>query len=181
MISPTHTAPLAALRQVLSATTLTDGALIKSPRLRTLFAYWKSLPRCPDWPRKSDIDPLDIRENLPHVLIARWDVQRRDFYYLICGGVIDEIHGVSSTKKHLRDIWREDTAREVIREYRQPIEDGCPYLYQVVKHDARGRPVSFERVLLPLSTTGETIDLLFGGVDPFGRTGRSQPNAARPG
>lgn len=155
----------AGMREKPAVRQITDLEEIGSPKLRILYAYWESLPRQPHWPRKADIDPVAIAMSLSHVILAKWDAERKDFLHLICGDTVDHVHGVRSTKRHLRDVWPEELAQGMVEAYRQPIVHQVPVQQQLAKCDDSGVDLRYERILLPMSTDGTGIDVLFGGLD----------------
>ncbi|NBC33464.1 MAG: PAS domain-containing protein [Alphaproteobacteria bacterium] len=168
---------IASVQALPTARAITDVEAIGSPKLRALYAYWESLPRNPRWPRKADLDPVEIAGSLSHVILAKWDAERDDFLHLICGDTVDRVHGVRSTRRHLRDVWPRPMADGLVEAYRQPIDHEGPVHHQLSTRDDLGMDLRYERILLPMSTDGNGIDVVFGGLDRL--TGSGEQSSIR--
>jgi len=154
-------------RDVVVAEPLCDGVPIVSKPLKQLYEYWASLKGGGDWPLRSNIEPEDIRHALSFVILARWDTSKDDFYFLICGNVVDRVHGMSGSRKYFSEIWQDETLSVVRAEYQLALSEARPYLHHIRKIDAAKEDASFERILLPISFSGDHVDGLFGGLETF--------------
>lgn len=124
-------------------------------------AYWHRIRGARRMPSRKDLDPLDIPELLPYVMLI--DVLRDplDFRFRLLGTGHDAI--VASNYKgvrfselaHLRRgnaVWDE---YERVAVERTPLRSFVPY----VGTDRSVRCI--EHCLMPLSTDGETVDMIF--------------------
>lgn len=154
-------------RDVIFAEPLVRSDQITSAPLQQLFDYWNGLRDGDIWPLRSAIDPERFSHLLSYVILARWDEARRDFYFRITGSVVDRVHGISGSQKFFSDIWQDPTLRVVQEEYTLALTGPQPYLHQIRKQDADKEDASFERILLPISFSGDCVDGLFGGLENF--------------
>jgi len=133
-------------------------------RIRALYRYWESKRVGTRFPGRAGIDPVDIPLILSHVLLV--DVRREPlrFFFRVAGGAADAIFGHQVTGLYLHQI-RDTHLYDVEKaQYREPVDTGQPCYHRNEAVDREGEIFRYERVLLPLSEDGETIDKLIGGV-----------------
>lgn len=132
-------------------------------QLRDLLAYWLAKKGARLAPRRADIDPAEIRPLLPFVGLV--DVQRNPlrFRYRLTGTAITAGYGRDLTGCYLDEVDLNRHEREIIAEYARVAERGEPVCarWDYTRND--GRHLRYERLALPLSSDGATVDMLFGG------------------
>ena len=124
-------------------------------------AYWDRLRGARRMPSRTELDPLDIPDLLPYVMLV--DVLREplDFRFRLLGSGHDRIVACNykgmrfSELPHLRrgnPVWEEyeRVATEAV-----PLRSFVPY----IGSDPGVRSV--EHCLMPFSTDGETVDMIF--------------------
>jgi hypothetical protein len=143
--------------------------LLKSDALKALEAYWRSKRRGDALPRRRDIDPWEMRAFLPHVFLVAVTQNPLRFWFRSVGGSISENFGENITGKYIDELdLEDDMQKEIIADYKtaateaRPVYSRCEY----VKGDDQ-RHLRYERLLLPLSSDGQTIDTLLGGAVPI--------------
>lgn len=134
------------------------------PELKQILDYWLSKKGDRFAPGRADIDPAEIQHLLPFVGLV--DVLRDPmrFRYRLAGTEIVKWYGQELTSRYLDEIDLDGHQSEIIREYEKVAERGeaaCA-VWDYTRHD--GRHIRYERLALPLSSDGKTIDMLFGGV-----------------
>lgn len=140
------------------------------PRLRGLVDYWaeKSAGRC--CPARSDLDPLDLKPLLGHLLMV--DVLRQEdgaayrLRYRLFGTEFIFYHGRDLTGRWLDEIENAVFRDELLGFYSTVIADRrmqtLSYDY-VLDHGLteKGRQ-RFQAVLLPLSKNASEVDIVLG-------------------
>jgi hypothetical protein len=141
-----------------------DLARAESPAIAAGVAYWREKAGAAAMPSRAQIDPLEMRAFLRKILII--DVMENgDFVYRLCGTEI--------TEGNLRDLTgrRADaeslgaSAPQFLDAYRRTVAARAPVFFigRMWWQD-RGY-VSFEQVMLPLSSDGGAVDKLLCVVD----------------
>ncbi len=99
---------------------------IESPRVRRLHLYWESRRLEGAMPRRADIDPGDIRELLPYVMITEILRSPFDVRYRLVGTAIVEAYGYDFTGRNLRSMPVLTGLERWLRHYRRAAEAGRP-------------------------------------------------------
>ena len=141
-----------------------DSSRIAEPLLRKCHDYWRS--RCPPDgpPARRDIDPLEMVDFLPNVILVNTASAVEDFTFRLFGTGAAFGFGDDRTGKRFGDLGAREKFDEAIESYWQCYRGVRPvYL--------RDRPVESEqisrysRLILPLSADGTVVDMLLGCVE----------------
>lgn len=132
------------------------------PDLVALLGYWDSKRGGRFAPPRSAIDPTEIVSALPRVKLV--DVLRGpdgalDFRFRLAGTEIGSILGTELTRLRPLDLQPPQFGALVHEHYAQCVRERRPLLHRVDIDSVR-RVHSYARLLLPLSSDGETIDML---------------------
>lgn len=132
-------------------------------RLRAILDYWRRRRGGRRWPRRADIDPLDIPELLPAVVLLDVVGAPPRFRRRLIGSAVVEGEGGDATGRWLDEGLTPPLAAAVVRQHREAVEapEGCCYTAEFTGPD--GRRHRWQRLLLPLSCDGRHVDMLFGG------------------
>jgi len=138
-------------------------ARIQHPILKRMVAFWDQKRHGRDWPLRADLDPLEFwfavgYVSLIDVMPAPAPKSRRYFFRLDGTRQVD-LFGVDFTGKFLDQVYDAEGLTLAERSYGAVVEQGVPqyHVRQVYFHD---RPIQYEIVILPLSKTGERLDML---------------------
>ncbi|MCW0233613.1 MAG: PAS domain-containing protein [Ferrovibrio sp.] len=133
-------------------------------RLVGLAGYWANKRRGRRYPARADFDPLELKALLGYLLMV--DVVRDTeggmrFRYRLFGTEFVFYHGGDLTGHWLEDIANVGFRDELLALYRGVVTDGQmrTLSYDYLVGDQRRR---FQAVLLPLSTDGETVNIVLG-------------------
>jgi hypothetical protein len=131
--------------------------------LKELFAYWLEKKGSRFAPSRADLDPVDIPRLLPYVGLV--DVLRDPlrFRYRLTGSNITTGYGQELTGRFLDEIDLDGHQHEIIREYQVVSELGEAVCATWEYSRKDGRYIAYERLALPLSNDGKTVNMLFGG------------------
>ncbi len=132
--------------------------------LARVLAYWRRRRGGNAMPRRQDIDPVDIPSLLPFVILLDVVGDPPRFRKRLVGSGIVQKEGVESTGQWLDEgvnpVIRDEVIRQHVEATRSPA--GSCYAVEFTGND--GKLYSYHRLLLPLSSDGEKVDMLFGGV-----------------
>jgi len=139
---------------------------VSHPRLRNLLAFWEARRGDRTMPAREALDPLALWEWLGHLMLIE-AVDGGQFRYRVYGTGLAEYHGRDLTGKTTAML-RSDVRAVVCREYATVWRTARPLL---VTHTRRIReqPTPLEKLILPFSTDGRTVDRLLAGAYPADR------------
>ncbi|WP_366554997.1 PAS domain-containing protein [Aquibaculum sediminis] len=141
---------------------LIDLNEISSPLVLRAYDYWKGKHRNGHLPARADIDPLEIPELLPNVLISQAKQDPFSIVYRLAGTEVVAMNKMDLTGKPLnygieqpawRQYWRD--AYWLGCSERRPIFGADTYEYRDREH------VNFEWCILPLAQNGVDVDMFF--------------------
>lgn len=136
------------------------------PDFREVYAYWRSKCVGDRLPSRQDIDPTDIPGLLHTIFLV--DVIRTPghaalgFRFRLAGSGHFEINGCEITGRTIDETFDPGVVPAVRAAYSQVVETRSP---QVARSHAgiKGREhVRIDRILLPLASDGQTVDMLLG-------------------
>ena len=147
-------------------------ARIRHPILKRVIAYWDEKCGGRDCPLRSDLDPLEFWFAVGYVSLIEVHPATpsggRRYFFRLDGTRQVELFGVDFTGKYLDE--RADAEAMDIAEFSfgAAIDEGKPQ-YHVRQIEFNERPIQYEIVILPLSRTGERVDMLMTVVTPEAR------------
>lgn len=131
-----------------------DG--ITSPRIRRLFAYWQTKCAGRAMPTRDDIEPGEIRELLPNIVMVDIEQPFRVRYRLV-GTRVADFNRIDFTGHYLDELHWDGQGR-YSRAYRQICDNGVP-LYGIDSWPlARDHPGRSEIGIMPLASDGKNVD-----------------------
>jgi hypothetical protein len=131
--------------------------------LRKLLAYWSGKKGDRPVPIRADIDPSEITVLLPHVLLV--DIERSPlrFRYRLTGTEFARGYGIELTGRYLDELDLNEHQHEITQDYAHAADTGEPSCSTLEYTRKDGRHIRYERLILPLSSDGKSIDILIGG------------------
>jgi hypothetical protein len=137
---------------------------LKSNELKALEAYWRSKQHGDGLPARRDIDPWEMRTFLPQVFLIDVTQNPLRFWFRLVGTGVAEDYGEDITGRYVDEIDLSDAQEQVLDDYRRAVR-GARRVYARLDYvKDNGQRVTYERLLLPLSSDGETVDMLLGGA-----------------
>ena len=132
------------------------------PDLAKMLEYWNRKRGERFAPPRSAIDPSDFMDALPRVKLV--DVERAangalDFRFRLAGTWIGNVLGAELTHLRPRDLQPPQFGSMVHDHYAQCVRERRPLLHKV-EIDSVRRIHNYARLLLPLSSDGEQVDML---------------------
>lgn len=132
------------------------------PDLASALDYWESKRSGRVAPARADIDPLDMPDLLPRIMLAdvvRNAAGRLDFRYRLSGTGIGRTHGSELTGQGPLDLRPPSYGALIDSHYRQAVRQRRPLAHRITLHTSK-KTCGYARIILPLATDGETIDKL---------------------
>jgi len=136
-----------------------DIAANPYPDLRRLHAYWTGKQQGRFAPRRLDIDPVDMVEVLPRIMLVDIEPDPLDFRYRLAGTGICTVHGTDPTGRRPRELRPPAFGALIDGHYRDAVTRRAPMLHLIVL-DTSDRSRAYARLLLPLSADGEHVTML---------------------
>lgn len=133
----------------------------KSAIVKDCYSYWRGKVIGDRLPSRSDIDPVDIPQLMPHAVIL--DVRREpelDFRYRLIGTYVAEHLFKDHTGSWFSEIEYQRAPSTIWQNCAHVIETGKPLLPETPYVGPNQGFKSVEDVILPLADDGETVDSL---------------------
>lgn len=128
--------------------------------LMDMRTYWNAKRQDRFAPKRADIEPADLKELLPRIMLADvFSDGPLDFRYRLSGTGVNTILGGEYTGKRPRDLAPLAYGAMVHDHYCSAVRRREP-LFHVIMLDSFERLVTYTRLLLPLSEDGETVTML---------------------
>jgi len=141
---------------------------MKQATSRELYEYWDRVRRGRPAPRRSDIEPSDIRRILADTFIL--EVAGRENYIIrlagtrICSLFCREMKG-----GNFLDLWSQEDRNAMATLGTAVSEDAAGAVVTFTAATASGHALTAELLMLPLSHSGDTYDRVLGAVSPLER------------
>jgi hypothetical protein len=145
-----------------------DVAAPTTPVAQRLLAYWQSKLNGRKAPRREDILPEELGGFLPWVVLLEVVGTPPRFRVRLAGtGVVRE-YGMEMTGQFLDEIDLGGARDRSLDDHRRAARECCPVVgsFDFKKQD--GRWMTYERITLPLSADGDTVNMLLCGARMYG-------------
>jgi hypothetical protein len=129
------------------------------PALGRALAYWESQRGERPFPCRNDISPDGMKSFLRHVMLVDVSYDPLDFVYRVFGTAIATAHKEDYTGRSVRALDPKTFSDLVWSQYCEALERRAPILHGVLFVTA-DHCSKYQRLILPLSTDGATIDKL---------------------
>jgi hypothetical protein len=146
--------------------------ILHAGELARLYAYWNAVRGQRRMPAREDIDPVALRDILPHIVMV--DVEREPlrFRYRLVGTYVNSISGRDITGLYADAATFPNRLEEVVTPYRLVVEHRAPVGKYGQARWVPNRPwVRLETLLLPLGRTDDDVEIILIGIAQYGRGG----------
>jgi hypothetical protein len=131
-------------------------------QLQQLYDYWEGKRGDRRWPKRSAIDPVEMRFALGNIDLVEISYDPVVFFFRISGSNIDRDEGFNMQGKTL-DEYPLPQHREAVRKtYMRVLAKGEPDYEELERLD-EGKLVRYGRLILPLSEQGDRVDMFLMG------------------
>jgi hypothetical protein len=134
---------------------------LTDPRHRELYAYWDGKRSGRRMPRRSELDPIEIPQLLPNIMIVEV-VDNERFRFRLVGTAIVQAFGQDSTGRFLDEITNGEYRDFILGVYRGVCRHGRPVFAASEFVTSKGYAVIANRLMLPLSEDGSAVDRIIG-------------------
>jgi hypothetical protein len=144
-----------------------DPDALRSRELRAAFDYWQDKRGSRPMPSRTDIDPSEMvpwlsQTLLVDVVYADGEDRPLDFRFRLVGTDVVERYGHEFTGRHLSSLDLDGKAAEIMNEYGLAVSRAKPQYFVDEFVQFSGRPMHYERLLMPLSDDGTNVNMLLG-------------------
>lgn len=143
---------------------------ICTPRIRRAYEYWDSKRRGRPMPSRADIDPVEMRDLLPGIILIDVVHNPTRLTYRLVGTDEVEVRGNNPTGKDVRENVFAVTPEFGFETYRLAAEQGLVIYDQEPWASPNPRLSELASVVMPLSSDGQTVNMLMAYCD-YRRTG----------
>lgn len=126
--------------------------------------YWDHKRAGCAMPSRSDIDPLEIPQLLPNLLICQVEPNTERFKVRLVGTRIVEFYGGDYTGRYFDEVDFGDRRQAVLSAYRDCIRSKQPSVQAHMFWNVRGLHYRVERLILPLSDDQEHVNKVLAGI-----------------
>jgi hypothetical protein len=132
--------------------------------LKKIYAYWLDKKHDRRAPARADLDPIEIPTLMPHLILLDVEPEARRLRFRLMGTAVVNGLGRDLTGRYLDELPLNKTQRAMSAEYQRVADTWEPACatWEYTREDRRH--VQLERLVLPLSRDGTTIDMLLAGV-----------------
>jgi len=145
------------------------GLEISDPVLRRLYEYWLAKKQGRIAPTRGDIDPGELREMLPNLFLVEAVGSPHRYRYRLVGTTVVKEFGEEITGRFLDQVDFDHVAGRVLAEYDRVAAECRPVLSRWNYEKSAGRHMIYQRLILPLSSDGKTVDMFLCGAVGRGR------------
>jgi hypothetical protein len=162
-------AALHILRTPTQFSVVRTAADLQHPKLAALYEFWKERAGDRSAPARQNFDVAELKRWLPHLILVDVLEDLSDLRYRVIGTWVADCFGRDDTGKTMAEIGLSDRRREVRDEFLLSARTMLPYTVTRPFYDRAGvkEYLRAERVLLPLSSNGETCDKVLSGLYPL--------------
>ena len=136
-------------------------AQLADPDMIALYDYWQQQRHGRRMPSRRDLDPVHLPRQLPNLMLI--DIEREPFRfrYRLVGTRVVEASAEDRTGAYFDAVEFFAKNPVVMGQYKQVADEGVPrFSLEPFKNFVNGTTYQVERLILPLSTDGEAVDML---------------------
>lgn len=133
-------------------------------RLRALKRYWDGKRGGRAMPGRADLDPIDIPELLPNVVLVDTAEALDGFRYRLIGTEACIAFDCDRTGARFSDLPRTEYFDELHGLYWRAFQERTPQYVHGPLGATAGDRIQFSRLTLPLSHDGSHVDMILGGI-----------------
>lgn len=136
---------------------------IRTAKLRRLYDYWAAKRGDRRMPSRRDLDPAEIPDLLPCLILMEVQEEGR-LRIRLSGTRIVDLYGADYTRRFLDELDLGDQRQSVLADYARCCDSAEAQVDERHFHSLRGVHYQMERLILPLSDDGVTVNKLLAGL-----------------
>ena len=130
------------------------------PDIRATVDYWRSKTAGRRMPRRTDIEPGDVKPFLPRITLVDVVADDRRFVYRLVGTEEVASRGSDPTGKSVREGFFAESAEDSIRYFDYVVQHREPLCFRGDYRAPDGATEQQDVIFLPLSEDGETVNMI---------------------
>jgi hypothetical protein len=130
------------------------------PDIRAMVEYWRMKAGARRMPRRTDIDPVDIKAFLPRITLVDVVPDARRFVYRLVGTEEVASRGTDPTGRSVLEAYFAASAEESLGYYEHVAQTGAPCCFRGDYRAPDGALEKQDVIFLPLSENGETVSII---------------------
>lgn len=136
-----------------------DGT--ESVLIREVYQYWMQKRGDRAAPPRADIDPIEMRVFLPNVVLLDVEQSPRRYRTRLMGTAFVEEYGEDTTGRYLDEVDLGQEKQRLFTALDAVVASCTPtYMKPMENRLTNGRLIRFERIVMPLSNDGTTVNML---------------------
>ncbi len=128
--------------------------------VRRLYEYWELKRGQRPMPARGDLDPIDMKALLPHLILIDVVSDERRYVYRLVGTREVEMRGADPTGKAIKDAYYAESADETMAYLDRVVATREPILYRGTYQPTSTRTQEEDVLFLPLSKSGSACDMI---------------------
>jgi hypothetical protein len=137
---------------------------IRHPVLRDIYDHWLGMKGDRDMPLRAELDPTRIPRLLPHIALNEVEHEPLRFKVRLEGTAITTLRGRTGTGHYLDEPGFFQLAAQTVPRFTAMLTDRQPACGEQHFKPSDSRGGSLYWVALPLSKTGEAVDIILLGL-----------------
>lgn len=125
---------------------------------KLVYEYWQRKRQGRRMPARADIDPLDLKSVLPHLILLDVQASPLDFRYRVAGTRTYDIFGFDLTGKSVHEVGPSAVADGLWAGLEALARDGVPQYVKLQFTTSDGYARTYQALRLPLGDDGATVD-----------------------
>ncbi|MFT3730877.1 MAG: PAS domain-containing protein [Hyphomicrobium sp.] len=137
---------------------------------RSLYSYWNALRGSRPAPKRFEIEPSRIANNLPDAFILE-RIDAGNVRFRLAGTRIAEVLGLELRGRNLFELFDAED-RRTLQDQMDIVAARCAVgVFQIAASSDDGMTAAFEILILPLTHTRDSVERFLGSVAPVDKPG----------
>ncbi|WOF74391.1 PAS domain-containing protein [Parvibaculaceae bacterium PLY_AMNH_Bact1] len=128
-----------------------------------LLDYWNELRGSRPAPKRSEIEPRDLKRVLPHVFILERN-DRWTYRFRLAGTGLCNVYGMEFRRHNMAALWQDESQQEILKLLNDVTGTGAIGLVEYTAETPDNRQLSLEMVLLPLAQDNGAVTRVLGAI-----------------
>jgi hypothetical protein len=137
---------------------------IVDPRIAALWKHWLQGRAGRSMPARQAIDPMAIRLTLPLLYLYDFEPASGRFFCRVAGEDVQAGSGIRGIRRYLDELFSPEAASTIAARYRRVVQGPAILYARGLMRSVAGHVMPIERLVLPLSDTGDAPTGLVGAT-----------------
>ena len=133
--------------------------------VQALLNYWNELRGDRPAPMRSEIEPRDIKNILPHVFILERN-DRWTYRFRLAGTGLCTTYGMELRRHNMAALWKDDSQQKILSLLNDVTGSGIVGTIDYTAETPDNRQLSMQMILLPLAQDNGAITRVLGAAIP---------------